>query len=63
MFEIIESIIDQYYDYRRPDIRDLSLLYSSPDLGIVTVRWKTISGQVTVKSMEIDGKRILTKLD
>ncbi len=63
MFEIIESIIDQYYDYKRPQIKDLSLLDSSPDLKVIAVRWKVGDRVVTVKSIETDGKRIITKLD
>lgn len=63
MFEIIESIIDQYYDYKRPDIKDLSLLDASPDLGVVTVRWKARGKVVTVKSVKTDGGRVITKLD
>jgi hypothetical protein len=63
MFEIIESIIDQYYDYKRPQIKDLSLLDSSPDLKVIAVRWKVGDRVITVKSIEVDGKRIITKLD
>ena len=63
MFEIIESIIDQYYDYKRPQIKDLSLLDSSPDLKVIAVRWKVGDRVVMVKSIEVDGKRIITKLD
>jgi hypothetical protein len=63
MFEIIESILDQYYDYKRPQIKDLSLLDSSPDLKVISVRWKVGDRVVTVKSIDVDGKRIITKLD
>jgi hypothetical protein len=63
MFEIIESIIDQYYDYKRPQIKDLSLLDSSPDLKVIAVRWKVGDRVVMVKSIEVDGKKIITKLD
>jgi hypothetical protein len=63
MFEIIESIIDQYYDYKRPQIKDLSLLDSSPDLKVIAVRWKVGDRVITVKSIDVDGKRIITKLD
>jgi hypothetical protein len=63
MFEIIESIIDQYYDYKRPQIKDLSLLDSSPDLKVIAVRWKVGDRVVMVKSIEVDGTRIITKLD
>jgi len=63
MFEIIESILDQYYDYKRPQIKDLSLLDSSPDLKVIAVRWKVGDRVITVKSIDVDGKRIITKLD
>ena len=64
MFEMIETIIDQYYDYKRPAmIKDLSLLDSSPDLKVIVIRWKVGDRVVTVKSIEVDGKRIVTKLD
>lgn len=64
MFEMIETIIDQYYDYKRPaNIKDLSLLDSSPDLKVIVIRWKVGDRVVTVKSIEVDGKRIVTKLD
>lgn len=63
MFEMIESIIDQYYDYKRPEIKDLVLLSSSPDLKVIAVRWKAGDRVVTVKSIEVDCKRIITKLD
>jgi hypothetical protein len=62
MKEQIEFILDQYYDYARPDIKDIQILDESPDLGIMCIRWRVGDKTITVKSILQDGKLVLTQL-
>ena len=62
MKEQIEFILDQYYDYARPDIKDIQVLDESPDLGIMCIRWRVGDTTITVKSILQDDKLVLTQL-
>jgi len=62
MEEQIELILDRYYDFNRPEIKDLQILEESPNLGILCIRWREENGTVTVKAIFQDGKIIITEL-
>ena len=62
MEELIERILNQYYDWNRPDIKDLQILDESPDLGIMCIRWRDDGKTFTVKSILQDNKLLLTEL-
>jgi hypothetical protein len=62
MKEQIELILDKYYDYARPDIKDIQILDESPDLGILCIRWRVGTETITVKSITQDNKILLTRL-
>jgi hypothetical protein len=50
MEEKMEIILDTYYNYDRPEIKELQVLSESPQFGLVTVRWKETQKTVTVKA-------------
>jgi hypothetical protein len=62
MQEQIERTLDQYYDWNRPDIRDLQILEESPNLGILCIRWRQGDQTITVKSILQDTTLLLTEL-
>ena len=62
MKEQIELILDKYYDYARPDIKDIQILDGSPDLGILCIRWRVGDKTITVKSILQDNQLLLTQL-
>ncbi len=62
MEELIERILNQYYDWNRPEINDLQILEESLDLGIMCIRWRDGNRTVTVKSILQDSKLLLTEL-
>jgi hypothetical protein len=62
MEEQIERTLDQYYDWNRPEIKDLQILEESPDLGIICIRWRDSDRTVTVKSILQDNTLLLTVL-
>ena len=62
MQEQIERTLDQYYDWNRPEIRDLQILEESPDLGILCIRWRQDEKTITVKSILHDTTLLLTEL-
>lgn len=62
MQEQIERTLDQYYDWNRPEIRDLQILEESPDLGILCIRWRQDEKTITVKSILQDTTLLLTEL-
>lgn len=62
MEEQIERTLDQYYDWKTPDIQDLQILEESPDLGIVCIRWRHDGKTITVKSILQDNRLLLTVL-
>lgn len=62
MEELIERILDQYYNWNRPEIKDLQILEESLDLGIMCIRWRDGDKTVTVKSILQDSKLLLTEL-
>ena len=62
MEEQIELILDQYYDFNRPDIKELQILGESPELGILCIRWRVGTETITVKSITQDNKLLLTRL-
>ena len=62
MEEQIERTLDQYYDWNRPEIKDLQILEESPDLGILCIRWRHRDQTITVKSIQQDNKLLLTLL-
>lgn len=62
MEEQIELILDQYYDFNRPDIKELQILDESPELGILCIRWRVGTETITVKSITQDNKLLLTRL-
>jgi hypothetical protein len=62
MEEQIERTLDQYYDWNRPEIKDLQILEESPDLGILCIRWRHRDQTITVKSIQHDSKLLLTLL-
>jgi hypothetical protein len=62
MEDQIESILDQFYNYARPDITQLSVLDESLDLGIICIRWRDGDKVITVKSILQDNKRLLNQL-
>jgi len=62
MQEQIERILNQYYDWNRPEVKDLQILEESLDLGIMCIRWRDGDKTVTVKSILQDGKLLLTEL-
>lgn len=62
MEERIESVLDTYYNYVRPEITDVSVLEASPNLGIYCVRWRHDGKTITVKSIITDGKISITQL-
>lgn len=62
MEEQIERTLDQYYDWNRPEIKDLQILEESPDLGILCIRWRVREKTITVKSILQDNTLLLTEL-
>jgi hypothetical protein len=62
MEEQIERTLDQYYDWNRPEIKDLQILEESPDLGILCIRWRHRDKTITVKSILQDNTLLLTEL-
>ena len=62
MKEQIELILDRYYDFNRPEIKDLHLLEESPELGILCIRWREDAGTITIKAIFQDNKILLTEL-
>ncbi len=62
MEEEIEIILDQFYSFNRPEIKDLSVLDESPELGIFCIRWRADDQVITVKSILHGGERILNQL-
>jgi hypothetical protein len=62
MEEQIERTLDQYYDWHRPEIKDLQILEESPDIGILCIRWRHRDQTITVKSIQQDNKLLLTLL-
>jgi hypothetical protein len=62
MEEQIESVLDTYYNYVRPEITDVSVLEASPNLGIYCIRWRHDGKTITVKSIITDSKISITQL-
>ena len=62
MEELIERILNQYYDWNRPEIKDLQILEESLELGIMCIRWRHNDKTITVKSILQDSKLLLTEL-
>lgn len=62
MEELIERILNQYYNWNRPEIKDLQILEESLELGIICIRWRDADQTVTVKSILQDNKLLLTEL-
>ncbi|CAB4174882.1 hypothetical protein UFOVP1247_50 [uncultured Caudovirales phage] len=62
MEEQIERTLDQYYDWNRPEIKDLQILEESPEFGILCIRWRAMHKTITVKSILQDNKLLLTTL-
>lgn len=62
MEERIQNILDQYYNHKTPEIKDVSVLDESPDLGITCIRWRDGDRTITVKSIIHNGESILTEL-
>ena len=62
MEELIERILNQYYNWNRPEIKDLQILEESLELGIICIRWRDADKTVTVKSILQDSKLLLTEL-
>lgn len=62
MEEQIERILNQYYDWNRPEIKDLQILEESLEIGILCIRWRAMDKTVTVKSILQDNKLVLTEL-
>lgn len=60
MEEKIETTIDAYYNHNRPFIKDVSVLDNKG--GVLCLRWKETDRTVTVKSMTVDGKDIITEI-
>ena len=62
MEEHVQRILAKYYDNIVPEIKDVTVLDSSPDLGIMCIRWRDAKHTVTVKSISQDGELLLTEL-
>ena len=62
MEDQIESILDQFYNFNRPDISQLSVLSESPDLNIICIRWRDGEKVITIKSILHDNERLLNQL-
>lgn len=60
MEEKIETTIDAYYNHKRPFIKDVTVLDNKG--GVLCLRWKETAKTVTVKSMTVDGKDIITEI-
>lgn len=62
MEETITKILNEYYNYQLPEIRDLTVLDRSPKLGIICIRWRVEDSVITVKCITRDDELIITRL-
>jgi hypothetical protein len=62
MNPVINKILNEYYGYAVPEIRDIAVLEDSPELGIACIRWRDGDKTITVKGIQQQDGIVLTVL-